>query len=73
MACSTFITVPASSLYAMSALVMTMAVANALIQPYKDQTANRTATLSYMVSLCIAGLSLVKVHLVAYGCDPSCQ
>ena len=72
-ACSTFITVPISRLYAMGALVMTMAVANAIIQPYKDQTANRTATLSYMTNLCITGLSLVKVHLVAFGCDTSCQ
>ena len=72
-ACSTFITIPISRLYAMGALVMTMAVANAIIQPYKDQTANRTATLSYMANLCITGLSLVKVHLVAFGCDTSCQ
>ena len=72
-ACSTFITIPISRLYAMGALVMTMAAANAIIQPYKDQTANRTATLSYMANLCIATLSLVKVHLVAFGCDTSCQ
>ena len=57
----------------MSALVLAMAVVNAIVKPYKDQRANTTATVSYIANLCIAGLSLVKAHLVAFGCDTNCQ
>ena len=72
-ACRTFITEPVTRLYPMGALVLVMAVANAFIKPYKYQKANITATLSYVANLCIAGLNLVKAHLVAFGCDTNCQ
>ena len=72
-ACRTFITEPVKRLYPMSALVLAMTAANAIMRPYKDQRANITATLSYIANLCIAGLNLVKAHLVAYGCDTSCD
>ena len=72
-ACRTFITEPVTRLYPMSALVLTMAVANAFIKPYKDQRANITATFSYIANLCIAGLNLVKANYVTFGCDTNCQ
>ena len=72
-ACRTFITEPVAKLYAMSALVMIMTALNAVIKPYKDKRANMTAILSYIANLCIAGLSLVKAHLVAFGCNTNCQ
>ena len=70
-ACRTFITEPVTRLYPMSALVLAMTAANAIIRPYKDQRANAAATLSYIANLCIAGLNLVKAHLVAFACDTS--
>ena len=45
----------------------------AISKPYKDQRVNTTAILSYIANFCIAGLSLVKAHLVAFCCDNSCQ
>ena len=72
-ACRTFITEPVAKLYAMSALVVIMTALNAMIKPYKDKRANMTATLSYIANLCIAGISLVKAHLVAFGCNTNCQ
>ena len=72
-ACKTFIIEPVKRLYIMSAMVLVMAVVNAIAQPYKDQRANTTATVSYIANLCIAGLNLVKAHLVSFGCDTNCQ
>ena len=72
-ACRAFINEPITRLYIMSALVMMMAALNAFIKPYKEQTANKTTTISYIANLCIAVLNLVKAHLVAYGCDTSCD
>ena len=72
-ACIRFITEPVAKLYAMSSLVMILTALNAVIKPYKDKRANMTATLSYIVNLCIAGISLVKAHLVAFGCNTNCQ
>ena len=71
--CRTFITEPVTRLYPMSALVVAITAANAIIRPYKDQRANKTATLSYIANLCLAGLNLIKAHLAAYGCDTSCH
>ena len=72
-ACKTFISEPVTRLYVMSMLVISMTAANAISKPYKDQRVNTTAILSYIANLCIAGLNLVKAHLVTFGCDTSSQ
>ena len=69
----TFIPEPVAKMYAMSALVMAMTAVSAMVQPYKDKRANRAATLSYIANLGITILSVVKAHLVAFGCDTSCH
>ena len=71
-ACRTFVNEPLTRLYAMSALVLAMAVVNAIMKPYNEQRANTTANLSYIANLCIAAVNLVKAHLVAFGCDTNC-
>ena len=50
-----------------------MTAANAMTKPYKDERANRTATLSYLANICLAALNLVKANYVAFGCDTDCQ
>ena len=72
-ACRTFITEPVARLYAMSVLVIMMTACNAFIKPYKEQMANKTATLSYIATLFIAIINIGKSHLVNYGCDTSCD
>ena len=72
-ACRAFTTEPITRLYFMGALVMMMTGINAFIKPYKELTANKTATMSYIANLCIAVLNLVKANYVAYGCDTSCN
>ena len=70
-ACRTFITEPVTRLYVMTGLVAMMTALNAFIKPYKEQTANTTATLSYMANLLIAIINIGKAQLVNYGCDTS--
>ena len=50
-----------------------MAIGNTIKKPYKDPKANTTATISYVANLCMAVLNLVKAHLIAYGCETSCD
>ena len=57
----------------MSALVTMMTALNAFIKPYKEQRANKTATLSYLANHLIAMISIGKAHLVNFGCDTSCE
>ena len=71
-ACRTFITEPVTRLYAMTVLVLVMTAANVFIKPYKEQRANKTATLSYIANFCIAVINLVKAHLVNFGCESNC-
>ena len=72
-ACRTFMTEPLTRLFTMTALVMTMTLFNATIRPYKDERANTTATISYIASLCVAVLNLMKANYVTFGCDTNCQ
>ena len=72
-ACRKFIMEPVTRLYVMSVLVIMMTVFNAFIKPYKEQMANKTATLFYIATLFIAIINIGKSHLVNFGCDTSCE
>ena len=72
-ACRTFIMEPVTRLYVMGVIVMMMTACNALIKPYKEQIANKTATLSYIATQLIAIINIGKSYLVNYGCDTSCE
>ena len=72
-ACRTFITEPITRLYVMSVFVIMLTACNAFIKPYKEQIANKTATLSYITTLFIAVINIGKSYLVNFGCDTSCE
>ena len=72
-ACRTFIMEPVTRLYIMSVIVIMMTACNAFIKPYKEQRANKTATLSYIATLFIAIINIGKSYLVNYGCETSCE
>ncbi len=64
--CNTYITEPVSRLCVMTLVLMAVTLANTFTQPYKDVSANRTATLSYVANLCVAVVNVCKALLVTF-------
>ena len=71
-ACSTYITDPLVKLCSLSVVLIAMSVGNTMCKPYKDRTANNVAILSYVVTICIAFISVMKTMLVTFDCKVNC-
>ncbi len=71
--CKTYIAEPVVRLLSMSAILILFSVASNLVNPYKENTANVTAKLSYAACFVVAVLNLAKSGLATFGCDVNCS
>ena len=69
---NTYITEPVSRIFLMSLILMTVAILNSVIRPYKEDTVNTVAILSYAANLCIALISMFKVSIMTFDCRTNC-
>ncbi len=72
-ACATYITNPLTRLSLLSSMLLMMLIAHVLIRPYKTNTANFVAFLSFVANACIAMINLWKAALVLYDCKTNCE
>ena len=72
-ACNTYITDSIMMLSVMTGILLCVAFANSMVKPYKDHTANITASLSYLANCIIAVINLIKAVLSKYGCQINCS
>ena len=72
-ACNTYISDPLTRINVMSSFLLIIAVANTIVRPYKDRTANITATLSYAANICIAVINVCKATLQKFDCSMNCS
>ena len=70
--CYTYVTEPLTRLYVMTSVLMVTTVASTFLKPYRNNLANKTATLSYVASLSIAILNISKAVVVTFNCDTNC-
>ena len=66
-ACNTYITEPLTRIYFMSLMLLIIAVLNAVVKPYKQNTTNSVAVLSYAANLCIAMVNIGKSYMMTFG------
>ena len=72
-ACNTYITEPLNRLWLMTFLLIFVTVINTVIKPYKNNTANLTAFLSYIANILIAIVNVFKTGLATFGCHTNCS
>ena len=72
-ACNTYITDSLIRLSTMTGILLCLALINSSLKPYKNKTANTTATLSYLANCIVAILNLIKAVLSKYGCQTNCS
>ena len=66
-ACNTYITEPLTKIYFMSLMLLIIAVLNAVVKPYKSNTANNVAILSYAANTCIAIVNIGKGYMMTFA------
>ena len=72
-ACNTYVSDPLTRINLMSSFLLIIAVTNTIVRPYKDRTANITATLSYAANICIAVINVCKATLQKFDCSMNCS
>ncbi len=72
-ACKTYITEPVVRILAMTAILIVFSMTSFFVNPYKENTANVTAKLSYATCFVVAVLNLAKSVLATFGCDVNCS
>ena len=72
-ACNTYISDSLKRLTTMTGVLLCLALLNSSLKPYKNKTANTTASLSYLANCIVAIVNLVKAGLSKYGCQTNCS
>ena len=72
-ACNTYIADSLIRLSTMSGVLLCLALLNSSLKPYKNKTANTTASLSYLANCIIAIVNVFKAGLSKYGCQTNCS
>ncbi len=71
--CNTYITEPIVRLSILTSILTITALANIFLKPYKEEKANKTATLSYVAGMCIAALNFCKAMFATFDCKSNCS
>ncbi len=71
-ACRTYISEPVSRVYVMTSVLLVVTIANIFLRPYKESKANKTATISYAATLCIAVINIGRAYSESFGCESNC-
>ena len=66
-ACNTYITEPLTRIYFMTLVLLIMAGLDAIVKPYKNNTANSVAVLSYVANICIAIVNIGKGYMITFA------
>ncbi len=69
----TYVKDPFLSLTFMTMSLFFITAGNCFLNPYRDNRANKTATLSYLATLCIAILNFVRAGLLVFDCGINCS
>ena len=65
-ACNTYITEPLTRIYFMTLMLLIIAALNSVVRPYKKNTANAVAVLSYVANICIAIINIGKSYMMTF-------
>ena len=69
---NTYITEPVTRIFVMSLILIVICLLTSIIKPYKENTANTFALLSYATNMCIALVSMFKVVMMTFDCRTNC-
>ena len=72
-ACTTYISDPLTRICSMMIGLLTIALLNNIIKPYRGSRANATAAVSYTANVCVAVINLVRALMMGYVCQYNCS